>query len=64
MGENPPFGAKAGDDAKLCKLCEEQRFDVAEKQFAGSLFHGINQPGSTVNLIIGAKKFNEDWNSW
>jgi hypothetical protein len=27
-------------------------------------FHEINKPHSTVNLLIGSKKFTEGWNSW
>ncbi len=30
----------------------------------GSLFSEINRPGSAVNVLIGAKKFTEGWNSW
>ena len=37
---------------------------TGEREFSGSLFHEINQPHSTVNLLIGSKKFTEGWNSW
>ena len=37
---------------------------MAEREFSGSLFHEINKPHSTVNLLIGSKKFTEGWNSW
>ena len=36
----------------------------SEREFSGSLFHEINKPHSTVNLLIGSKKFTEGWNSW
>jgi len=64
--ENEPFGViNVGDDAKLCRLCEERReLDVSEREFSGSLFHGINKSHSTVNVLIGSKKFTEGWNSW
>ena len=37
---------------------------MTEREFSGSLFHEINKPHSTVNLLIGSKKFTEGWNSW
>ena len=66
VGDNEPFGViNVGDDAKLCKLCEEwQELTVAEREFSGSLFHEISKPQSTINLLIGSKKFTEGWNSW
>ncbi len=63
--ENEAFGLiNVGDDAKLVKLCEEKGLDIGEREFAESLFHEINQPHSTVNLLIGSKKFTEGWSSW
>ena len=66
VGDNEPFGViNVGDDAKLVKLCEESKeLTVTEREFSGSLFHEINKPHSTVNLLIGSKKFTEGWNSW
>ena len=66
VGDNEPFGViNVGDDAKLCKLCEQwPELTVAESEFSGSLFHEISKPHSTVNLLIGSKKFTEGWNSW
>lgn len=65
LGENEPFGLiNVGDASKLCKLCEEHSILViTEKEFAGSLFQGINN-NSTINVLIGSKKFTEGWNSW
>ncbi len=63
--ENEPFGViNVGDDAKLVKLCEEHGLDTGDREFSGSLFHEINKPHSTVNILIGSKKFTEGWNSW
>ena len=63
--ENDPFGViNVGDDAKLVKLCEEKGLAKSEREFSGSLFHEINQPHSTVHLLIGSKKFTEGWSSW
>lgn len=65
VGDNEPFGViNVGDDAKLVKLCEENNIATEDSEFAGSLFHAINTPQSTVNLLIGSKKFTEGWNSW
>jgi hypothetical protein len=63
--ENEPFGViNVGDDAKLVKLCEENGLETGEREFSGSLFHTINKPHSTVNVLIGSKKFTEGWSSW
>ena len=65
VGDNDPFGViNVGDDAKLVKLCESEGIPVDDREFAGSLFHGINTPQSPVHLLIGSKKFTEGWNSW
>jgi hypothetical protein len=65
VGDNDPFGViNVGDDAKLVQLCEKEGIPTDDREFAGSLFHGINTPQSTVNLLIGSKKFTEGWNSW
>ena len=66
VGDNEPFGViNVGDDAKLCKLCEDfSELTVTDSEFSGSLFQEINEPHSTVNLLIGSKKFTEGWNSW
>jgi hypothetical protein len=63
--ENDAFGViNVGDDAKLVKLCEENGLSTGEREFSGSLFHEINKTRSTVNLLIGSKKFTEGWSSW
>lgn len=65
-GDNDAFGViNVGDDTKLCKLCEKHKsLVVGDRDFSGSLFHDINKPHSTINLLIGSKKFTEGWNSW
>jgi hypothetical protein len=63
--ENEAFGViNVGDDAKLVRLCGASGLATGEREFSGSLFHEINQPHSTVNLLIGSKKFTEGWSSW
>jgi hypothetical protein len=63
--ENEAFGViNVGDDAKLVRLCDDNGLATGEREFSGSLFHEINKPLSTVNLLIGSKKFTEGWSSW
>ena len=37
---------------------------VQEDVLADSLFESINDPDTSINILIGAKKFMEGWNSW
>lgn len=63
--DNEPFGViNVGDDAKLVQLCEQHGLATGEREFSGSLFHTLNKPHSSVNLLIGSKKFTEGWSSW
>jgi hypothetical protein len=63
--DNEPFGViNVGDDAKLVSLCAEHGLETREPEFSGSLFRSINSQDSTVNVLIGSKKFTEGWSSW
>jgi hypothetical protein len=65
LGDNDPFGlVNVGDDTKLVKLCDAHGLSTGEREFAGSLFHGLNDADSTVHVLIGSKKFTEGWSSW
>ena len=66
LGDNDAFGViNVGDASALCKLCEEQdELVVTEKEFSGSLFRALNDEASTINILIGSKKFTEGWSSW
>jgi hypothetical protein len=66
VGNNKPFGVvNVGDAAKLKNLCKEHSIlIVEEKEFGESLFNQINDKKSTVNILIGSKKFTEGWNSY
>ncbi|MDO6563857.1 DEAD/DEAH box helicase family protein [Amphritea sp. 1_MG-2023] len=60
-----PFGViNVGDDAKLIKLCDKHDLYVQDARFSDSLFRNINNDKSTVNLLLGSKKFTEGWSSW
>ncbi len=66
LGENEPFGLiNVGDAPALCKLCDEQNeLNVTDREFSGSLFHTLNESTSSINILIGSKKFSQGWNSW
>jgi hypothetical protein len=55
-----------GDTSTFKKLVEEDDagIQVEEDVIGESLFDGINEPDTTINVLIGAKKFMEGWNSW
>ena len=68
VGENDWFGViNIGDSSKLISLCEEANINntvVTDQSFSDSLFRGINNENSPINLLVGAKKFTEGWSSW
>lgn len=68
VGENDWFGViNVGDAAKLTKQLDADReanMVVTDQTYATSLFERINKPDSTINLLVGAKKFTEGWSSW
>src|SRR6266496_110589 len=65
VGTGDPFGViNVGDSTKLYKKCDEAGFTVTQKEFTGSLFRDINEPNSTIQVLIGSKKFSEGWSSW
>ena len=37
---------------------------IEDDAFSGSLFDDINEPKTTIEMLIGARKFMEGWNSW
>ena len=55
-----------GDTSKFKKVLEEDDTNIAleEDAISSSLFERINDPTSEINILIGAKKFMEGWNSW
>ncbi len=59
------FGViNVGDVSSLKKLISESEIEVKEDHFSQSLFFGINENNSPINILIGSKKFVEGWNSW
>jgi hypothetical protein len=64
--ESPYFAViNIGDVSAFKKHLEEKvELDVHEDKFSGSLFNEIDRPDSSVNVLVGAKKFIEGWSSW
>ncbi|MCW3998888.1 MAG: DEAD/DEAH box helicase family protein [Candidatus Bathyarchaeota archaeon] len=55
-----------GDKRDFLKMVEEESKDIIVQRavISNSLFEDINKPDSTVNMLIGSRKFAEGWNSW
>ena len=55
-----------GDVAKFKKLVAHDApgITLEEDAMADSLFDGISAPDTGIDVLIGAKKFMEGWNSW
>lgn len=64
--QSPYFGVISIGDVATFKrhLHDNLELEVQEDHFTRSLFEALDQPDSRVNLLIGAKKFIEGWNSW
>lgn len=61
----PPFAlVYVGNAAKLRMLAEQNGIRVEEDSLQSPLFSHVNNHDSPVNILIGAKKFMEGWNSW
>lgn len=54
-----------GDTASFKRLVEaDDGIALEDDAVSDSLFSRINAPDARVNVLIGAKKFMEGWNSW
>lgn len=56
-----------GDVPKYAKTLEadtDGELTIQEDNFSNSLFQAISQTNSSINILIGSKKFVEGWNSW
>lgn len=66
-GEGRFFGLiYVGNAAKLRALVEKglPQVEVFEDSLADPLFARVKESDSSVNLLVGAKKFMEGWSSW
>ena len=65
VGDSDYFGViNVGDEKTLYELATTNDVLGSERDFSESLFKGINDEGSKINLLIGSKKFTEGWSSW
>jgi len=65
IGEGEYFGViNIGDVSGFRKLLTKSGFEEKSDSFTPSLFEWINENNSNVNVLIGAKKFIEGWDSW
>ena len=68
VGIVPRFFAviNVGDKPGLLKLIGERlpHLPHLNNELSPSQFENINRPESSINILIGAKKFIEGWNSW
>lgn len=65
LGNSKWFGVvNVGDAASVIKACDGIA-DAKSWDFDNrSLFDSVNKFDSTLNILIGAKKFTEGWSSW
>jgi len=66
-GSENYFGViNIGDTSKFLNLVEEQLEEIVleEDEFRDTLFEDIKEKESTVNLLLGSKKFIQGWDSW
>ena len=67
FGSDHYFGLTyIGDTPRFKKLAlrSDAGIIMEEDAVGGSMFGRVNEAGATVNVLIGAKKFVEGWNSW
>jgi Type III restriction enzyme, res subunit len=62
-GPSAPYFAvvNVGDSAGLMKLLEANGIPSIKDNVSRSLFDQINESGSTINILIGSRKFVEGW---
>lgn len=65
MGNSSYFGViNVGNPADVVKACASFVHTDVRDYNRSSLFENINKKKSTINILIGAKKFTEGWSSW
>jgi hypothetical protein len=65
LGENAYFGVvNIGDVSAFKKLLKEKGFEIEQDAISDSLFDSIKRENSTINVLIGSKKFIEGWDTW
>ncbi len=65
FGESPYFGViNIGDVSGFKKLLEKEGITVEQDAISQSLFDDIKKENSSINILIGSKKFIEGWDTW
>ncbi len=65
FGEGPYFGViNIGDVSGFKKLLEKEGITVEQDVISPSLFDDIKKENSSINILIGSKKFIEGWDTW
>ena len=68
VADNPVFGVvNVGDAAGLCQrlaAAEKPHLKVERNLISAPLFADVDREHSTVNVVIGARRFIAGWNSW
>jgi superfamily II DNA or RNA helicase len=65
VGENNYFGViNIGDVSDFKKKLEKKGIITHREVLSGSLFDDIKRDESTINILIGSKKFIEGWDTW
>ncbi len=65
FGEGPYFGVvNIGNVSGFKKLLENKGITVEQDAISQSLFDDIKKENSSINILIGSKKFIEGWDTW
>lgn len=65
IGENKYFGViNIGAVSEFKKQLEKNGITVSQDAVSSSLFDSIKQENSSINILIGSKKFIEGWDTW
>lgn len=64
-GDNSYFALiNIGNVAEFKKLLTKSNFTIESDIISPSLFDSIKSKSSTINILIGSKKFIEGWDTW
>jgi len=65
VSENAYFGViNIGNVSEFKKQLKNIGFTVEQDVVSNSLFENIKEENSSINILIGAKKFIEGWDTW
>ena len=66
VGNGKYFGIiNVGDSSSVINKCADNGISTMSMDYnERSLFATINKPDSSLNILIGSKKFTEGWSSW